>query len=126
MEHGNKLLLQIAAHIDQEVATTNEIKFGEGRIFDHVMLGKNHHVANAFVDSVGAAVRLGYKKTRHPFPRKVCGDAGRIKAGTGCGNRLTVYVGGENLHLETLFHRLLALGKQNGQGISLLAGGTGR
>ena len=47
VEQGNELLLQVAAHIDQQVAATDQVEFGEGRILDHVLLGKDQHVADA-------------------------------------------------------------------------------
>ena len=106
VEQGNELLLQVPAHIDQEVAATDQVEFGEGRVFDHVLLGKDQHVADAFVDAVGAAVGLGREKARQPLRRDVGGDAGRIEAGAGRGNRLAVNVGGEDLHLEALLQRL--------------------
>ena len=104
MEEGNEFLLQVAAHIDQEVAAADQIEFGEGRVFDHILPGKDHHVADAFVDAVGAAVRLSREKARQPFRRDVGDDAG-----PGRGNHLAVNVGSEDLHLVTLFQRLQAL-----------------
>ncbi len=104
VEQGNELLLQVPAHIDQEVAATDQVELGERRVFDHVLLGKDQHVADAFVDAIGAAAGLGREKPRQPLRRDVGGDAGRIEAGAGRGNRLAVNVGGEDLHLETLLH----------------------
>ncbi len=109
VEQGNELLLQVSAHIDQEVAAADEVEPGEGRILDHVLLGKDQHVADALVDAVGAAAGLGREEARQPLRRDVGGDAGRIEAGPGRGNGLAVDVGGEDLHLEILFQRLQAL-----------------
>ena len=97
MKQGDELLLQVAAHIDQKVAATDEVEFGEGRVFDHILLGKDQHVADAFVDAVGAALGFGREETRQPLRRDVGGDAGRIDAGPGRGNGLAVDVGGEDL-----------------------------
>ena len=83
VEQRDELLLQVPAHIDQQVAATDQVEFGERRVFDHVLLGKDQHVADAFVDAVGAAVRLLGEKARQPFRRDVGGDAGGIEAGAG-------------------------------------------
>ncbi len=61
-EQRDKLLLQFATHIDQQVATTNEIELGKGWVFDYVLLGKDHHIADAFVDAVNASIRFQSKK----------------------------------------------------------------
>ena len=71
------------AHIDQQVAATDQVEFGKRRVFDHVLLGKDQHVADALVDAVGAAVRLRGEKARQPFRRDVGGNAGRVDAGAG-------------------------------------------
>jgi len=55
--------MQVAAQIDQGVSATDEIEFGERRIFDDVLLGKDQHVADTFVYPVSAAGRI-YKKKR--------------------------------------------------------------
>ena len=70
VEQGDELLLQFPAHIDQQVAATDQVEFGERRVFDHVLLGKDHHVADAFVDAVGAAVRLLGRKSAPVVPAR--------------------------------------------------------
>src|ERR1039458_9780681 len=124
VEQGNERLLQVLADIDQQVAATDQVEFGKRRVFDHVLLGKDQQVADAFVDAIGAAAGLGREEPGQPLRREVGGDAGRIEAGAGRGNRLTVNVGGEDLHRETLLHRHLTLGQQDGDGIGFLAGGA--
>ncbi len=126
IKQRNDLFLQIATHIDQEIAATDEIEFGERRVLDQILLGKDQHVTDAFVNAVNAAVRIGRKKTRQPFPGDICLDAGRINANTGCGNGLAVDVCGKYLHHVALPDHILALGNQDGQGIGFLAGGASR
>ena len=126
VEQGHELLLQVAAHIDEQIAAADEVDFGEGGIFDDVVLGKDQHVAEAFVDAVGAAVGFGRKEPRQPFRRDVRGDAGRIEAGAGCGDCAAVDVGGEDLHPVILLEQLQALLQEDGDGIGLLAGGASR
>ena len=67
MEQGNEFFLQIPANIDQEIAATEEIEFGKWWIFNYVLLGKDKHVADAFVNPVGTAVGFGCKKPRQPL-----------------------------------------------------------
>ena len=124
VEQGNELLLQFPSHIDQQIAATDQVEFGERRVFDHVLLGEDHHVADALVDAVGAAVRLLGEKARQPFRRDVGGNAGRIDAGAGAVDGPAVNVGGKHLQLETLLQLLHALLEQDGEGIGFLAGGT--
>ena len=126
MEQRNELFLQIAAQVDQQVAATDQVQLGEGRILDHVLLGENQHVANVFFDAKDAVIRLGREEARQPLRRKVGGDGGRIDAGAGRGNGVAVDVRGKHLHIEVLFHRLLAFGQEDGQGIGLLSGGAPR
>ncbi len=124
MEQGKELLLQVPVHVNQEVAATDKVELGKWRIFDDILLGKDQHVADAFVDTVRAAVWFCRKKSGQPFRQDVCGNIGRIDAGAGRGNRPAVDVGSEYLHLETLLQRLYALLQEDGDGICLLAGGA--
>jgi len=41
MEQGDEFLLQFTAHVDHQVAATDEIELGKGRILDNVLLRKN-------------------------------------------------------------------------------------
>ena len=88
VEQGHELLLEIPAHIDQQVAATDQVQFGKRRVFDHVLLGKDQYVAEAFVDAIGRAVRLLDEKSRQSFRRNVGGDAGGIDAGAGLSDGL--------------------------------------
>ncbi len=124
VQQGNQLLLQFRAHIDQHVAATDQVEFGKGRVLDDVLLGKDHQIADAFVDAVGAAVRLLEEKARQPVRRDVGGDTGRVNAGAGMSDGVAVNVGGEHLHFEILLQFLHALLQQDGDGIGFLAGGT--
>ena len=52
VKEGNELLLQFPVHVDQHVATTEQVKFRERRVFDNVLLGKKYHVTDTFLDAV--------------------------------------------------------------------------
>ena len=124
MEKGNEFFLQFRAQIDEQVAATDQVEFGERRVFQHVLLGKHQHVADAFVNAIGATVGLDGEKSRQPFRREVCGDAGRVQAGARGGDGPAVDVGCEELHRVVLLERVHALLQEDGDGIGLLSGGA--
>ena len=124
MKQEDQLLLQLRPQVDHEVAATDEVEFGEGRVLDHVLLGKDNHVADALADAVPGAVRFGGKKPRQSLGREVGGDAGRVETGAGGGDRAAVDVGGEHLRRVTLLEGLDPLLEEHREGIGLLAGGA--
>ena len=126
MEQEHELLLQLFTHINKQVTATDQIQFGERRIFDHILLGKNYHVTDIFLDAVGAAVGINRKKTRQSFRRDVSGDAGWIQTDASRGNRLAVNVGGEDLHRVVGFKLVDPFLQEDGNGIGLFAGGAAR
>ena len=126
VEQGHEFFLQVAVQVDEQVAAADQVEFGKRRIFDDVLLGKNQHVADAFMDAVDSCRRTRRKKSRQPLRGEIGGNARRIETGPGRGNGPAVNVGGEDLDLVTLFQILHMLGKEDGQRIGLLAGRTTR
>ena len=126
MEQRQDFLLQVPAHIDQQIAATDQIEPGERRVFDQVLLRKDQHVAEFFADAVGRAVRLRREKPRQPLRQNVGRDAGGIETGAGLFNGLAIDVRGEHLHLETPLHPFHVLLQEDGDGIGLLSAGTAR
>ena len=126
MEQGDEILLQLAAHIDQQVAATDQVDLREGGVFDHILLGEDQHVADAFMDAIGAAVGIGFEEARQPYRRDIDSDAGRVETAAGCDNRLAVDIGGEYLHPGTLSQFIQMLLEQYGDRIGLLAGRASR
>jgi len=126
MEKGEEFFLQFPSHVDEEIAAEDAVEFGKRRVFDHVLLGKNQHVADAFVDAIRTAVGLGRKKAGQPFRRDIGRDAGRIQPASGRGDGLAIDVGGKNLHHETLLGRLQKLLQEDGDGIGFPSGGAAR
>ena len=102
VKQGNQLLLQVCAHVNQQVAATDQVEFGKRWVLDQVMLGKNQHVANVFAHAVSTAVGLGGEKTRQSPGRNVGGNTGWINTGSGRGNGTAVNVGAEDLHFVAL------------------------
>ena len=121
MEQRNDTLLQLRAQIDQEVAATDQVESGKGRVSEQVMLGEDQQVADALVDAVGAAVGLGGEEARQPLRRDVGGDAGRVHRGARGGNRVPVDVGSKDLQRPSLLERLHPLLQQDGDRIRFLA-----
>ncbi len=109
MEERDEFLLEVGPHVDEKVAATEQIDPGEGRVLDHVLFGKDQHVADALIDPVGAAFGLGGEETGQPLGADIGGDAGRIEPGAGRGYRLAVDIGGKDLHgmAPMLFFQLL-------------------
>ena len=126
MEQGNEFFLQFRAHIDQEVAATDEVELGKRRVACQIMLGKDQHVANDFMDAEAAA-GFGREEPGKSFSGNIGGDFGGKQAGPGGGNGAGVNVGGEYLRIEFFFQSFLPFGEQDGDGIGFLPGGaTGR
>ena len=98
MEQGDKLLLQHPVHVDQQVAATEQVELGERRVLEHVLLGEDDHVADAFMDAVAAAGLLD-EEARQPMRRDVGDDVGGVGADAGLRDGAAVDVRGEHLNL---------------------------
>ena len=69
MKQWDQFLLHLRGKIDQQVAATQDIQFGEGRIHDQVLLCKNHHFPDFFAYPVTA---LFFDKVAiHPLRRHI-------------------------------------------------------
>ena len=64
------------------------------------------------------------EKPGEPLRREVGGDAARIQACPGRGNRLAINIGGEHLHLIAPLQYRHAFLQQDGEGIGFFAGGA--
>ncbi len=124
MEQGEYFFLGFTAQVDQEVPATEQVNLGKRRVFEHVLLGKDHHVADILADAVGA-VFLG-KKPGQPFRGDIGGNAVGIDPGAGFLNGLVVDIGGKDLDLEVFFYFVQIFPDQDSQGIGFFAGGATR
>ncbi len=122
VEQGDELLLQLRAHIDQQVPATDQIDPGEWRIPDHVLFGKHQHVADTLLDAIGAAIRGGGEKACQTLRREIGGNAGRIKTTARRRNGPAVNVGGEDLYRDGVLGRVQMFLQENRQRIGLFAG----
>ena len=102
VEKRDELLLQLRAQVDQQIAATEQIELGKGRILDDVLLGEDQQVAEAFMDAIAAAIGFGGEEARQAFGRKIGGDAGRITAGAGRGDGPAVDIRGEEALLASM------------------------
>ncbi|MNQ72786.1 hypothetical protein D3C85_874980 [compost metagenome] len=124
VEQRNDLLLQFRAQIDQQIATTDQIQPGKRGVLDQILLGKDQHVADAFMNAIAASIGFQGEKPLQPFRADVGRHAGRINTGACRSNRLTVDISGEHLNPVILLEGFAVFLQENGQGIGLLAGRT--
>ena len=122
MESGNQPILQFRLQVDHQVAATDQVQLGEGRILDDVLDGEHHHLADFLLDPV-AGIFLDEEATQ-PFRRDVGGDIGRIDTRAGDGDGIVIEVGTVELDLELAVGLVHELAQHNGDGIGLLAGRT--
>ena len=47
---GDEFFLQVAVHINKQIATTEQVESGERRVFNDILLGEYQHVANVLID----------------------------------------------------------------------------
>ena len=124
MKERDQSLLQVRVQVDQQVATTEQIEPRERGVFEHVLLGKHQHVADALVDAVSVTVVLLGEEARQPLWRNVAGDAGGVKTDASHRNGPAVDVRGKDLHGVVLLEHLHAFLQQDSDGIGLLASGA--
>jgi hypothetical protein len=115
--------LQIAVEIDQQVATTDEIHPGEGRILHQILLGEDQEIAHHLLNAVAHLGGLR-EEARQPRRRDLGRDAFRIETGAGLRDGARINVGREELHLVGLFEGFQMLAQQDSDGIRLFPGGA--
>ena len=122
---GDQAVLLFRLEVDHQVAATEQVELGKGRVLDHALHGEHDHLAQLFPDLV-AAIRAFFagEAAVQALGRQVLGDAGRIAAGAGGVDGLVVEVGGVDQHLEIPPGLVHQLAQQDGDGIGLLAAGA--
>ena len=126
MKELNQLILQLRLQINQQVATTQQVEFGKGRVNNDVLLCKDHHLPNFVAHP--QATRVLHEKAAQTFGRHLGLNAAGIHARAPGGNGGFVQVRGKYLERVALagVHVFEGLLEDHGQRISLLAGGTTR
>ena len=99
--------LQNRLEVDEEVAATDEVDIGEGRVLDEVVLSEDHHFANIAGDL--EVVVLVVEIFGQEFGGQVGRDAGRVHPGPGAQDGVLVHVGGEDFHVQGFAQPLQAL-----------------
>jgi len=122
MEHRQDHFLRLGVQIDQQVPAGDQVEFGKRRIFEDVLLGEHHHVADILVDTVGTFVPG--EETVQPFGRNVGGDAFRVDPGARSFDRDNVDIGRKDLDRRALFLLIRMFPDQDGDRVRLFAGGT--
>ena len=120
MKQRDDLLLHLLVQVDQEVAATDQVQPGEGRVGREVLGGENDLLADLLDDLVAAV--FARKEPLQPLGRDVLADLFlRIAAAAGGRQRGDIGVGGEDLDAHLLAGLLHLLGQQHGQAVGLLA-----
>ena len=88
-------LLQLRPQVNQQVAATDQIQFGERRVLRHILAREDAEIANGFTDLV--ATFLPDEEPLQPRRRDIPRDAGGINALTRFLDGLIADVRGENL-----------------------------
>lgn len=68
------VVLDFRLQIDHQVAATEQIEPGEGRIFDDILCGEHHHLADEFFHAVAAV--LLHEELAKSFRRDILNDIG--------------------------------------------------
>ncbi len=118
-KHIKRALLQVCLEINQQIATTDKINAGEGRVLDKVVLGKNHHFPQGARHMIGvaAAVEVFCEQGRI----QIRGDALGIGARARPGNGVAVYIGGKYFNVPEQAQGLHDLARNNRQCVGLFA-----
>ena len=58
MEQGDQLSLQVGAHVDHAIATTDQIEPRERRILDHILFGKDQDIADGLLHAIVHTLRF--------------------------------------------------------------------
>ena len=119
LEHGQHVLLKHGVEIDQEIAATDQVEPGEGRVPSDVVAGENALVPDGFGDLV--ALFDSGKEAPQPGRAGIGGNTFHIHARAGPLDRRLADVRAENLN--GIGHPLLGqeFEQGNGDGIDLLA-----
>ena len=124
VKERDQFFLHLRVQVDQQVAADQDVELGEGRVHDHVLRGKDHHLADLLAHPV--AVLVLDEEPAQALGRDVRGDVGRKDARARLVDGVPVQVGGKDLERKVpgrldLLQRLL---EDHGQGIGLLPRGA--
>src|SRR5208282_1785027 len=108
--------------IDEDVAATDEVQAGEGRVLSQVLFGEDAHGPDGLAHLV-AAGHLA-EKAPQPVRGNVRGNGFRIDAQAGLVNHPVFDIGGEDLDLDVADHVPQEFQEADGQGVGLLPAGA--
>ena len=97
MKQWNDAILQLGIEIDQQISARHQIKLGERRVLDDVVLREDAHLAQFLDHAIGVA--FADEPARQPFRRHFGFDVGAIAADAGGGEGASVDVGRKNLDM---------------------------
>ena len=114
--------LQCRLQVDHQVAATQQVQPGEGRVLDHVLHRKHHHLADILFHPEPGVILA--EEAPQPLGREVLRNVGRIDPGARAGNRVVVQIRGVELDLELALRLVHVFAQQHGDGIGPLAAGA--
>ena len=124
MKDGKKIPLQDILKIDQEVPAAHQIQPAEGRILEHIVLGKDDHLADVVVDRV--AVSFFGEKAGETRDRDILENTVPVDAASRDGDGITVEIRRKYLDITAQSQLLHSLSKEDRYRIGLLTCGTAR
>src|SRR6056297_2313595 len=124
MEHRHQSLLERRLHVDQDVATRDQVHARERWIAEKVVLGEKTDFADIRTHDEGAVLAL--EKSFDPFLGHVCGYAPRIAPKPGGMQRVLIYVATEDLYVGDTIKLSRLFQDQNGEAVDLFPCGAAR
>ena len=122
MKKREKLFLQFGFHINQQVPADQNIKFGKGRVHDHILGCKDHRFPD--LPRYPVSMVVAFKESPKPVRRNVHCDVQGKDSCTGSFDGIFIEVGCKYLKPEISgwLNRINRLLENNCQGICLLTG----
>lgn len=87
--------MDVAIEIDQQIATGDQVQFGEGRVFEQIMGCKEDTITQALIDAIAAPFPA--EKTSQPLGRDVVGDCLWVQPGAPTQQGRLTEIGGKDL-----------------------------
>ena len=124
VEDGKEAALQHRLEVDHDVAAADEVELAEGRVGEHVVRRKDHHLPDVLGDVIGVVAL--HEEPCQPVGRHVLDDALGEDALARLLDGLDVDVRRKDLDVAMHLELVEDLLEQDGQRIGLLARGASR
>src|SRR5215831_12524702 len=122
MKNGYNPFLKGGSQIDEQIAATNNIHPGEGRILKNILPGKDAEIADGLADLI--ALLHFVKKAAQPGRRDVGHDTFLVDSRSGLLDRGLAQVCAENLQCDVYSYLRQILHQRNSVRVSFFTGGA--